>query len=107
MAKSNRSFYPRRTFTPRAPRDESPAPAAPTRKPLQIEGEAQLWVTLQRVTDPNSGWVKTTRAMETPGGVLVNTCSRKVGSEVAAEALCYVPAAKLTRTSAGWKVVGS
>lgn len=103
MPRPNRTFYQRRTPAPRHYEE----PATPVKKALQYKGDAELWVTLQQVTDPNSGWVKTTRAMETPGGVLVNTCSRKVGSEVAAEALCYVPAAKLSRTAAGWKVVPS
>lgn len=71
------------------------APVIHSKKPLKIEGDAALWVTLQRVTDPNSGWTKTTRAMQTAAGVLVNTCSRKNGSTTATEALCLVPGVKI------------
>jgi hypothetical protein len=77
------------------------------KQPLKVEGDKTLWVTLQRVTDPDTEWTKTTRAMETPVGVLVNTCSRKKGTTFAAEALCLVPSTKLQKTTEGWKVVAS
>lgn len=72
-----------------------PPAAAPKRMPVKIDGDAQLWVTLQKVTDPTSGWIKTTRAMQTPVGVLINTCSRKSGTDLVAEALALVPGVKL------------
>jgi hypothetical protein len=87
----------------RRQRPTPPAAPKPARSPLQIEGDRLLWVTLQRVTDPESGWTKTTRAMQTPAGVLINTCSRKRGKDLATEALCLVPG---TRLAAG-KVVPS
>ena len=69
------------------------APAA-----LKITGNPNLWQTLQKVTDPTTGWTKTTRAMSVPGGVLVNTCSRKTGAPIAAEALVMVPGCQLMHT---------
>lgn len=82
-----------------------PAPAAPKApKPLKIEGTPDLWITLQKVSDPNSGWVKTTRAMTTPAGVLVNTCSRKTGAPIAAEALVLVPGTRLYHRPTGWVI---
>jgi hypothetical protein len=84
-----------RTAGPMA-RPVAPMPTAKAAKlPLKIEGDAALWTTLQRVTDPATGWVKTTRAMPTPAGVLINTCSRRHGSTVAAEALVLVPGTRL------------
>lgn len=79
---------------------QAPAPApAPAAKPatpkLKITGDAKLWTTLQQITDTTNGWTKTTRAMQVPGGVLVNTCSRKKGSDQAAEALCFVPGVRI------------
>lgn len=76
-----------------------PGPPAPSPKAapskLVIEGDAQLWITLQKVTDPKTGWTKTTRAAQIPGGVLINTCSRKKSSEMAAEALVFVAGLKI------------
>jgi hypothetical protein len=75
---------------------QAPAPAAkPAATKIKITGDATLWTTLQQITDTSNGWTKTTRAMQVPGGVLVNTCSRKKGSDVAAEALCFVPRARV------------
>lgn len=88
---------------------KAPAPVAPPptekQKPI-VEGNPKLWVTLQRVTDPSSGWVKTTRAMKAPGGVLINTCSRKQGSAIVAEALCLIPGADLYQDDASkqWRL---
>ena len=41
-----------------------PSPKAPAA--LKITGDPDLWQTLQRVTDPTTGWTKTTRAMSVP-----------------------------------------
>lgn len=87
----------------------TPPPAAPEPKakaPLKIDGDGKLWVTLQKVTDPDSGWIKTTRGAQIPGGILINTCSRKLGSAIVAEALCFVPHVSLQRDEAtnGWRI---
>lgn len=87
-----------------APKPAAVRPKAPA--PLKIIGPADLWQTLQKVTDPTTGWTKTTRAMIVPGGVLINTCSRKTGAPIAAEALVMVPHADLKRTIDGvWTIV--
>ena len=115
MAKFQRYPYRKRASLPDQGRNESfesairaaiaPRPTTPTPKPakqpLKIEGDPALWITLQKVADPNTGWTKTTRAMQTPAGVLINTCSRKTTSDSAAEALFLVPGAKLCRRSDG------
>lgn len=82
----------------------APAAQPKTPKPLKIEGDANLWITLQKVSDPNSGWIKTTRAMTTPAGVLINTCSRKTGAPIAAEALVLVPGTRLYQRATGWTI---
>ncbi len=95
--------YAERSAGERQPCSEG-ATALPPRaeKPvLKVEGNAELWLTLQKVTDAKSGWVKTTRATATAGGVILNTCSRKKGSAVVAEALVFIPGAKLLKTAEG------
>lgn len=87
------------------PAAPAPTPKATAPKPaLKIEGDSQLWCTLQKVTDPTTGWIKTTRAMETPAGVLINTCSRRTGHPVAAEALMLVPGTMLEKTATGHRL---
>lgn len=67
-------------------------PAAPK---TFTTGPLNLWTTLQTVKDPASGASKTTRAMEVPGGVVINTCTR--GAAFAAEALVFVPGVAVMR----------
>ena len=42
--------------------------------------------------------------METPAGVLINTCSRRTGHPVAAEALMLVPGTMLEKTATGHRL---
>lgn len=83
MPKPESKFYVDR-------RNEKPA----ANKPV-VTGAANLWTTLQTVKDPASGASKTTRAMEVPGGVVINTCTR--GAAFAAEALVFVPGAAVMK----------
>ena len=102
-----RSNYARYA-APMQPTSPKPAPAPaktpPARAQMKVEGDAALWQTLQKITDPNTGWIKTTRAMETPAGVLINTCSRRTGHPVAAEALMLVPGTTLEKTATGHRL---
>ena len=106
-----RSNYARYAAPMQAAAKAAPHPATPTpsatkspRQTMKIEGDAALWQTLQKITDPNTGWIKTTRAMETPAGVLINTCSRRTGHPVAAEALMLVPGTTLEKTATGHRL---
>lgn len=90
----------RRSYSPRgfAPRAASAPPAAEkpkVRQPLKITGDANAWVTIQHIEDPNTDWTKTTRAMSAAGGLILNTCTRKKGMAVCSEALVFVPGATL------------
>lgn len=78
-------------------RPQQPAPKAPTEPKAKAVtlGNPELWTPLQIVKDPNTGWTKTTRAMNAPGGVLVNTCTR--GPGFATEALVFVPHVQVQR----------
>ena len=62
---------------------------------IKVSGDPNLWVSLQVIQDPASGWTKTTRAMNVPGGVLVNTCTR--GQNAVAEALVAMPGLRVVR----------
>lgn len=101
-----RTNYGRYAVQPMQATPKPAAPAAQAKTPnlLKIEGDANLWITLQKVRDPNSGWIKTTRAMTTPAGVLINTCSRKTGAPIAAEALVLVPGCRLYQRANGWTI---
>ena len=63
-----------------------------------VTGDPKLWMLLQRVNHPATGIIKTTQGLEVPGGVLVNTCTR--GAGFAAEALVFIPGARVMRDAA-------
>lgn len=81
---------------PQRPQRPQPAPA-PAKTGPKVTGQINLWTTLQTVRDTASGATKTTRAMQVPGGVIINTCTR--GAAYAAEALVFVPGLTLLRSS--------
>ena len=81
---------------PQAPATPTPPPRAAESRPF-IRGNPELWTTLQTVVDAASGWTKTTRAMNVPGGCLVNTAMRR--HEAVGEALVFVPGARVKRGS--------
>ncbi|WP_404422962.1 hypothetical protein [Nibricoccus sp. IMCC34717] len=116
------STYPKNKYTPRARsfRCNSSAPSQalpfasskPYQSPLQpgaraavpathgkvvVSGDPDFWLLVQKGFDPASKWTKTTRAANVPGGILVNTCSRKRGGgEAVAEAIVFVPGCRVT-----------
>jgi hypothetical protein len=64
---------------------------------VQIQGDKDFWVLIQKAFDPASKWTKTTRAANVPGGVVINTCSRRRGGgDAVAEAIVLVPGCRVT-----------
>jgi hypothetical protein len=85
-------------------RPEQTDPAPPPverRKPIKIEGTPGLWIILQRVTDPNTGWVKTTSAMQTPTGVIINSSLRN-GTTTATDSMMKETGCKIVLRADGF-----
>lgn len=94
--RSGRSFGDSRFSTPA--RSATPPPDAQEKKPrqpLKIVGDAAAWVVIQHAKDPNTGWIKTTRAMPVGSGLVIHTSASKSGMAVCSEATCFVPGATL------------
>ena len=67
-------------------------------KDIRIVGNGDMFALLCKASSENEGWMKSTKAMEVPGGcvVQVTTQQRNVdGSYVVAEAVTFVPGVKL------------
>lgn len=92
--------YPRRNYNPANP----PPPAAPKAPRFTIQGHAAAWTTVQKITDTQDGWVKSTRAMTMAGGVLISTCTTKKNGAISSEALCFVPGAKIEDAGEGPRI---
>lgn len=58
---------------------------------VQISGRRDLWISLQVIRDYSTNTTKTTRLLQIPSGVLINTCTR--GPTGMCEALQYIPGA--------------
>ena len=56
---------------------------------IKIHGDPSIWVCLCKSSSEEEGWMKSTKAMAVPGGVLVQVSTQQ-GDHVA-EALAYVP----------------
>jgi len=96
---------PQQRYAPRAQRPVAPAAVPPPPKPVKakVTGQADLWQTLQTITDPKTGASKTTRGMRVPGGIVINTTTR--AGTYAAEALVHIPGADIIKTNEGARIV--
>ena len=67
-------------------------------KDIRIVGNGDMFTLLCKASSENEGWMKSTKAMEVPGGcvVQVTTQQRNVDESYAvAEAVTFVPGVKL------------
>lgn len=70
---------------------------------LQIYGDGDMWQLLCKVSSKKERWIKSTKALQTPHGCLVQVTSQQVnkdGSSALAEALTFVPGVKVQKDKA-------
>lgn len=60
---------------------------------IVVVGDGNLFKVLSKASSKSQGWMKSTKAMEVPSGVVVQVTTQQ-GSNVA-EALTYVPGVKI------------
>lgn len=61
---------------------------------VQVVGDPGAWKLLGKASSKSQGWMKSTKAMEVPGGVLVQVSTQQ--GEHVAEALAFVPGVRIT-----------
>jgi hypothetical protein len=69
---------------------------------VQVFGAPGAWVLLGKASSESQGWMKSTKAMQTPAGVLVQASTQQQnpdGSYAVAEALTFVPGATIRQVS--------
>jgi hypothetical protein len=64
---------------------------------VEVTGNTDVWRLLCKASSKAQGWMKSTKAMEVPGGVVVQVSTQQ-GSNVA-EALVYIPGASLEQVA--------
>ena len=67
-------------------------------KDIKIVGNGDMFKLLCKASSETEGWMKSTKAMELPGGCLVQVTTQQRnpdGSYAVAEALSYVPGVKI------------
>ena len=67
-------------------------------KDIKVVGNGDMFRLLCKASSENEGWMKSTKACEVPGGCIVQVTTQQRnpdGSYVVAEALTYVPGAKI------------
>jgi hypothetical protein len=69
---------------------------------VQVFGDPGAWVLLGKASSESQKWMKSTKAMQTPGGVLVQVSTQQQnpdGSYAVAEAIAFVPGGRLQQVS--------
>lgn len=61
---------------------------------VQMSGDPGAWKLLGKASSVAQGWMRSTKAMEVPGGALVQVSTLHAGN--VAEALAFVPGVRLT-----------
>jgi len=77
-------------------------------KDIVVFGDCDLFQLLSKASSDKEGWMKSTKAMETPVGCLVRVTTQQRnpdGSYAVAEALTFVPGVKIQSNAAGKKLV--
>lgn len=65
---------------------------------IKVVGNGDMFQLLCKASSQNEGWMKSTKAMEVPGGCVVQVTTQQKnadGSYAIAEALTYVPGVKI------------
>ncbi len=65
---------------------------------IQVFGNGDLFKLICKASSKAEGWMKSTKAMETPVGCVVQVTTQQLnpdGSYAVAEALCFVPGVKI------------
>lgn len=70
---------------------------------VKVVGNPDIWTLLCKASSKEQGWMKSTKGMEVPGGVLVQSSTQQ-GSNVA-EAMAFVPGVKIGTDAKGNKVL--
>jgi len=67
-------------------------------KDIQVVGNSDMFKLLCKASSNAEGWMKSTKALETPNGCLVQVTTQQCnedGSYAVAEALSYIPGVKI------------
>lgn len=66
---------------------------------IKVVGNGDTFQLLCKASSQNEGWMKSTKAMQVPGGCVVQVTTQQMnpdGSYAVAEALTFVPRVKIT-----------
>ncbi len=66
---------------------------------IQVFGNGDLFTLICKVSSKEQGWMKSTKAMETPKGCVVQVSTQQ-GDNVA-ESICFVPDVKILENEKG------
>lgn len=97
-------------LNPRPLDNVSPEDAKASTSDVKVVGPADVWKVISKASSASQGWMKSMKGMQVPGGVLVQVTTQQRnpdGSFVIAEALTFVPQARLTKSgdmSVAWKL---
>lgn len=71
---------------------------------IKFFGDGDTWTLICKASSVDQGWMKSTKAMEVPGGVVLQVTTQQRnpdGSHVIAEAITYVPGVWVSNRGGG------
>lgn len=77
------------------------SPASKNVSDLKVYGNPDCWKLITKASSQGEGWMKSTKAMEVPGGVVIQVTTQQLnldGTYSLAEALTFVPNAWVETT---------
>lgn len=92
------------TLTPKTLHNSDVSGAKQNIPDIKIVGNGDLFKLLSKASSESEGWMKSTKAMQTPHGCVVQVTTQQLnidGTYSLAEALTYVPGVKISKDSSG------
>jgi len=71
---------------------------------LKLYGDGDTWKLLCKASSKEEGWMKSTKAMIVPNGVVIQVTTQQ-GANVS-ESVCFVPGVRVKKTDGGYELVG-
>jgi hypothetical protein len=84
----------KRSMTPKTITNSDVSGARANVPDIKVVGNVDSWKLLCKASSQDEGWMKSTKAMEVPGGAVLQVSTQQRnpdGSYVVAEAVCFVP----------------
>ena len=72
---------------------------------IEVVGNPDVWQLICKTSSKSQSWMRSTKAMDIPGLGVVLQCSTQSLGYNPAEAMCFIPGARIVMTKSGEKLI--